>query len=146
MGAGRKPKSYHDAVAAGEIKLMPKVRVARVFRNDPCFVYVVHEIDCPDVCKIGIANNTAKRFSHLQVSTWRALKLAHCLQFPSEEIAFAVEQRVHESLGPHHRRGEWFSVSPDVAVREVRRSAGMVGIRFIDPITVEQGVEIGEKE
>lgn len=76
-----------------------------------CFVYVVHETDCPSVCKIGIAKDPMTRFSSLQVGTWRQLTLACAFGVASQTRALAIEAAVHYALRDLHLRGEWFKVN-----------------------------------
>lgn len=76
-----------------------------------CFVYVVHETDCPGICKIGIAKDPITRFSSLQVGTWRQLTLACAFGVASQSQALAIEASVHHALRDLHLRGEWFKVN-----------------------------------
>ncbi|WP_375338386.1 GIY-YIG nuclease family protein [Variovorax paradoxus] len=120
LGAGRKSNAYHAALAAGEIK--PKERRERAGLQTSCFVYVVHEVAQPDICKIGVARNPVRRCSHLQVGTWRELMLAHSFHLPGEAIAFAVEQEVHKALSDVRQRGEWFWAAPEIVVEHIHRA------------------------
>lgn len=130
LGAGRKSKSYMEAVASGEIKPRSKCE-AHVFRDGPYGVYVVHEVGHPVVCKIGIAERPQKRFSALQVGSWRELTMAHQFMMPGERIALAVERAVHTALAPRHCRGEWYSVTPDEAADHVIEAALNLGVELL---------------
>lgn len=121
-GSGRKPKGYVAPPAADRPK--------RQFRDQPCSVYVVHEAEERGVCKVGIALSAAKRFSSLQVGTWRVLVLAHEERLGSEEYAHAVERIVHRALAPLHCRGEWFRVTPERAIEEVRIATAQIRSAF----------------
>lgn len=130
IGSGRKSNAYHAAVAAGQIKIDEKP--VRAYRPDKCYVYVVHETGHAEVCKIGVALNAARRFSHLQVGTWRDLTLAHSFLLPNEEAAHRVETAVHAALAKHHKRGEWFAVTPEDAVVAIQVAAKGLQLEFLN--------------
>ncbi|ATQ77891.1 hypothetical protein CR152_27850 [Massilia violaceinigra] len=139
IGSGRKSSSYHAMVAAGEIKLDQKP--VRAFRDVPCFVYIVHEVLQPGVCKIGVALNAARRVSHLQVGTWRDLVLAESFLCPTEEAAHLVEREVHLALKEYHCRGEWFAVTPDFAANAVRSAAARANANLAGAAMTTGGVQ-----
>lgn len=92
------------------------------------FVYVIHEVDEPAICKIGIANDPIRRLRGHQVSTWRRLKLAAAFTAVSAEAASSIEASVHKALWGVHVSGEWFRVSPDRAIAEVATVASCCGL------------------
>lgn len=112
MGAGRKPGPN-----AQKAHQSSKIRVNT--DDAECYVYVIYEIDEPNVCKIGVATNLATRLSAMQTGTWRILKIAHAVRLPSRSSAHAIERQVHQALSALHCRGEWFRVPVDRAAREV---------------------------
>lgn len=118
-------------MATGEIKV--NQAAAREYRRQPCFVYIVHEVEQDSVCKVGVALNAARRFSHLQVGTWRQLKLASAFLLPSEEAAHVVEALVHSELQAKRKRGEWFAVTQEVAAAAVRSAAENAGYSILEP-------------
>ena len=130
IGAGRKTKEQLAAMLAAGWSA--KERTEPVFRDRPCAVYIVHEKECPEVCKIGIAGNAAKRFSALQVGTWRELLLSRTFVFSHEFHAHSVEFAAHELLSSKHSRGEWFSVTPEVAAQAVISCASSLGFEYIE--------------
>lgn len=105
-----------------------------------CFVYVVHETDCPGVCKIGIAKDPMTRFSSLQVGTWRQLTLACAFGVPSQTRALAIEAAVHQALCDLHLRGEWFKVSASKACSMILSAAN----RECGDISMGLDVDAGE--
>lgn len=82
-------------------------------------VYVIHEVDMPEICKIGIAGNVMARLGNLQTGTWRRLKIAAVFLVGDQQFATAVERQTHSALAGVHELGEWFKVRPERAVREI---------------------------
>jgi hypothetical protein len=109
-GAGRK-----SSVSA----VKPGVTARQEATSGGYFVYVVHESECSDVCKIGIAKDPMSRFSALQVGTWRQLTLACTFGVANQAVALAVESAVHQRLRDRHKRGEWFAVQACTACEMV---------------------------
>ena len=91
-----------------------------------CAVYVIHEIDAPDVCKIGISIDPSSRFSSIQTGTWRELVMPFFVRVGSQEEALRVESYVHGKLSSKKCRGEWFYVSPSEAVDAVNSGLMLV--------------------
>lgn len=140
-GAGRKPGRPALSIeeAARRDRLAAERRSARQERdalwhqtakdNVSACVYVVHEIDEPAVCKIGITKGgPLARLSSLQVGTWRPLKLAGFVDVADEEIALAVERLVHGAFSGLHCRGEWFRVSAGRAMSEIHTACLQVQV------------------
>lgn len=57
--------------------------------------------------------------------------LAHSFLFGKEEEAHLVEAMVHASLRSDHRRGEWFSVTPEAAHAAIMQAAGQYGFPIL---------------
>lgn len=111
-GAGRKPGSL--TVTRGR------------------FLYVMHEADDPNACKVGVANNPSNRLGGHQVSTWRRLVLSSVVTCPTAAEAFLLERAVHKNLRGRHILGEWFEVSPEKARTEVFETAKAHSISIED--------------
>ncbi len=99
-------------------------------RNPGTKVYVIHEVDAPGVCKIGVAGDLAKRLMYLQCGTWRRLTIAFASEVPTKASAHAVERVVHQYLAVHHVRGEWFRVTPDHANQAVAEAIASLEAAF----------------
>lgn len=74
--------------------------------------------------KIGISRDPDARLATLRTSSPYRLDLFHVT--PAQD-AFAVEQEAHAALNQFRANGEWFGVSPQVAVRAVYDAAARVG-------------------
>lgn len=81
------------------------------------YVYVISA--GPDIQKIGISGNPARRLAGLQQQTPLDLALGFTLERSDARV---IEQAAHRLLAAHRVRSEWFSVSLDVAVDGVRRA------------------------
>lgn len=64
--------------------------------------------------KIGIAHDPLTRLKVLRTASPYALHLSY-VEDVGRLSAKEVELITHISLRPHHRRGEWFAVSPETA-------------------------------
>lgn len=83
------------------------------------YVYVVHEVSAPGICKIGVATDPMARFSALQVGNWREMALAGAFGVGNQSFGLEVEKAVHDALASRHCRGEWFRVEAQDACRQV---------------------------
>src|SRR5690606_2395641 len=99
------------------------------------FVYVVHEIDDPRICKIGIASDPVRRLRAHQVSTWRRLKLAAAFTAANADEALVIEAAVHHALSGLHVSGEWFRADPERSAKEILAAAECNGLT-IEPFSV----------
>jgi len=92
-------------------------------RND-CCVYVVSS---GTFCKIGHAQDVNSRLADLQVSNPFDLRLVYAIRFTSKVIALTIEREAHSILSEKWRRGEWFTVDSDEAVRALKIASASVG-------------------
>lgn len=95
------------------------------------FIYVIHEVDTPTICKIGIANDPLRRLSGHQVSTWRRLKLAASFTADDAQSAIAIESAVHKALWGVHVSGEWFRVEANKAIAEIHAVSECCGLKVL---------------
>ena len=72
-GAGRPRSHERDRLTAGSSRTMH-------------YLYIIHETERPDICKIGIAQNPYKRLMGLQIGTWRRLRLAAVFEVMGVEV------------------------------------------------------------
>lgn len=68
----------------------------------------VYVIQCGEFIKIGIADDVQRRIGDLQVGN--PMKLTLLRKFKAWDAA-RMERELHEKLGSHHERGEWFRLS-----------------------------------
>lgn len=69
--------------------------------------------------KIGISANPSKRLRELQTGHPFPLQI-HYSEETDETRARIIERFIHDSVGYLRTRGEWFDMSPDEAITEVR--------------------------
>ena len=79
------------------------------------YVYFVREETCTDKdiplpTKIGRATNVNSRVSSLQVGNMRPLTLINAYEFPTLDLACAIESTFHLLFAHCRLRGEWFCV------------------------------------
>lgn len=79
-------------------------------------VYVIHEIGTDSPVKIGVAVNALLRLSNLQSGNHRRLVLTHVKEFPTEDVARAVERACHAHAENLCVSGEWFMLTVDSAI------------------------------
>jgi len=86
------------------------------------YVYVIS--GAHGLCKIGISGDPDARIATLRTSSPYALDLAYVT--PAQD-AFTVEQEAHQMLSRFRANGEWFGVTPMVAIRAVQEAAQRTG-------------------
>jgi len=96
----------------------PERAKPREFVPPPCSIYVV---EAGGYIKIGIAEKPEQRFSGLQTSNPHSLIIHMVFEGPGGAIRGA-ERTAHEILAENRLTGEWFKVSPQVAIAAVRRA------------------------
>jgi hypothetical protein len=107
----------------------------------PCAVYVVDE-EGSEYVKVGITTSPQTALAQLQRGNPLDLSFYRLIWFDSETEAYAVEQATHKAMArwkaPSRRSREWFARTPEQAVAEVRRQAGMrrsvVRRRIVAPV------------
>lgn len=67
--------------------------------------------------KIGITSNVPARFATLQTACPYPLVLVHVFTAPDLECARKTERAFHEVQKKHRSYGEWFNLSPIVALQ-----------------------------
>ena len=80
------------------------------------YVYVIGDPNGPQ--KIGMARDPKNRLASLRTANMAVLVLVVAVPV-SRELVGAAEHYAHWLLRDNHARGEWFSVSPQVAERAV---------------------------
>jgi|SRR5579859_647860 len=111
---GIKPDHGGRRAGAGRKGKYPKVDADR-----GSHVYIIHEVDAADICKIGITNNVAHRLSDLQISNWRQLVLAATVPVIAQSEALKIERYVHQIFAGKRLNGEWFRVTVQEALTAI---------------------------
>lgn len=90
--------------------------------NRPCFIYVLATIgkagDCSPV-KIGIASDPAKRMASIQTACPHPIRMQTFFGPMHRDYARYIEREAHRLYGRIKLHGEWFDVSPGVAVETI---------------------------
>jgi hypothetical protein len=98
-------------------------------KNTCCFLYVIHEVENPSLCKVGLTTTKPRaRLSAMQSLNWRALKLAAALRIPDRDKFWEIERAIKARLAPFRRAGGWLAVDPDRIVSELHKAAGACGL------------------
>lgn len=77
--------------------------------SEPCYVYLMKDT-INGYHKIGISNNPRYRERTLQ-SEKPTIELLCAKQYPSRNIAEAIEFALHKAFGDKRMRGEWFNLN-----------------------------------
>lgn len=95
---------------------------------DVRYIYIIHEADDLEHCKVGRARHPEWRRMELQSGNRRRL-LLHCAwSIQGRALTVRFEDSIHSRLWKRVTAGEWFNVSPEVAAeaaRKVFREAGV---------------------
>lgn len=82
------------------------------------YVYVIASSELGP-CKIGHSNNPERRLKQLQTGHSETLRIFH-KEAVDDFPAAALERVIHETIGYKRARGEWFAVSTEEAIAEIR--------------------------
>lgn len=83
-------------------------------------VYVISSAS--GVVKIGISGDPLSRLAQLQTASAAPLELVYAAAVESGD-GYPIEQAAHDLLDRHRQSGEWFNVSPDMAVAAIAGAA-----------------------
>lgn len=120
-----------------DLRRLKTASSATPVRRPSAFVYVIRKASGP--IKVGMGADPRERLRALQTGSSEQLELVYACAVKSND-ANAVEFAAHDMMRNHRLSGEWFSVTPEMAVAAIAASAH----RLNDPI-VEIPVErIGE--
>lgn len=81
------------------------------------YVYVIGGTEKP--YKIGITNNPERRLKNLQTGHPFELKIHHIEQIPESQVRL-IEQTIHKTIKHKQTHGEWFDISLEDAISEVK--------------------------
>jgi len=98
------------------------------------YIYVI--LGEHDLVKIGISNDPTSRLANLQTASPFRLRLVFTA--PAYGHAYRIEQMAHTILGRQRASGEWFKVTPDMAIAAVFAAADRVGCSLSQPQALAQ--------
>lgn len=84
-------------------------------------VYLLEEVDCGTICKVGIARDPAARLSAHQVSNWRRLRLAAIFDCSSPRLSVIIERHILSKFRAHSVSGEWIHLPSNTVAEEIER-------------------------
>lgn len=87
------------------------------------FIYVI--TGASGMTKIGVSTDPNARLATLQTGSPERLRLAFTA--PAFGNAYTIEQEAHHILGVHNIGGEWFDVTPDLAIAAIFGAADRTG-------------------
>jgi hypothetical protein len=88
------------------------------------WIYVVHEIQNPRLCRLGITTTRPQaRMSGMRSLNPRALKLAAVLRVPDRDKAFEINRALKERLARFRNASGWFAADADRIVAELHEAA-----------------------
>lgn len=90
--------------------------------DDKNYIYIICEkADETKPLKIGFSADPDKRLRQLQTGQSSSLMLFHKEEVPTEQVK-ALEKVIHRLLRHKKVRGEWFNISPEDAVAEIKHA------------------------
>lgn len=81
------------------------------------YIYVIGGTDKP--YKIGITGNLEQRLKNLQTGNPYELKIHYKEEIPESQVKL-IEQKIHKIIKHKQTHGEWFDISLDDAIAEVK--------------------------
>ena len=97
-------------------------------RPSDVFLYVVR---CGDFVKVGLAADVRRRLRDFEAMTPYEVVLVGKTVVRADKAGMA-ERVAHEALADTHHRGEWFSASPETALKAIR-AAGQWALKIAGP-------------
>lgn len=80
------------------------------------FAHVSPEGDLTSPVKVGITRDVEARLSNIQTACPHKIELAYCFQFPTRYLARGVEMSIHKNQKHKRTHGEWFDITPRLAI------------------------------
>ena len=105
-----------------------RARPATVSSAD--FVYVVAGEH--GLIKVGFTTNPQARLATLRTASPYSLEMVFCA--PAYGSAFVIEQAAHDILSKHRASGEWFAVTPEMAIAAIYAAADRSGRSLLSPV------------
>ena len=85
------------------------------------FIYVICEAQDPTCVKIGLSRDPDRRVRQLQTGWSQPLVVFHREEIPDGKVR-GLEKLIHRLLAHLRLQGEWFELTPEAAVLEVRHA------------------------
>jgi len=83
------------------------------------YIYVIGPENENGFMKIGFSQDPKKRLSSLQTGNIENLKIYHIEEVADERVRL-VEKAIHREISHHREKGEWFRLSSEDAIAEVK--------------------------
>ena len=112
------------------------------------YIYVVKATlptEPSSMVKIGITTNLDARLAQLRTGSAFPLDYVFTAPAPFNSLdtdAYAIEQRAHALLARNRVRGEWFDVSPELAIAAVMGAAAQIGKSLTSPALAIKSVRL----
>lgn len=90
------------------------------------FIYVFQS--ATGAVKIGYTRDLADRLTNVQVGNDEEVHIAYYFEVESLEVAEALEALLHKRYETEHKRGEWFTVSPEQVASDLRFVAAVAAL------------------
>jgi hypothetical protein len=90
-------------------------------QEEVSYIYVICEGKDASSVKIGFSANPERRVKQLQTGHEGTLSLIHKEEIPAANVR-AMEEIVHKLLRHRKVRGEWFNLTADDAVAEIKHA------------------------
>jgi hypothetical protein len=90
--------------------------------------------------KIGITTNLDARLAQLR--TGSAFPIDYAFTAPASADAYAIEHRAHALLARNRVNGEWFDVSPELAIAAVTGAAAQLGQSLTGPPLATKSIRL----
>ncbi len=132
------------SIPVGDLKSAAsrKSAIGPTQNSDLSYVYVIagHQ----GAVKVGYSTNPQMRLAALQTASAGQLHMAHILA--TDIDARMIEAEAHRLLDRHRLAGEWFDVSPEVAIEAVELAARNMGLPVVSTDTdqIARAVAKGE--
>lgn len=140
---------FRPGVSFSAQDLRPQVGKSRHAREklDGSFVYVIRGDH--NLCKIGVSKNPTARLATLRNGSPFPISFAF-IGATDGTNGFAIEGEAHRVLNQYRAQGEWFDISPEMAIATVWAAAASLGERLagVDPDRVDEVIRLctsGEK-
>jgi hypothetical protein len=86
------------------------------------YIYVIcEEVATSSTVKIGFSADPERRLRQLQTAQSNPLVLIHKEEVPAASVR-ALERLIHKELRHRKARGEWFTMSPEDAIAEIKHA------------------------
>jgi len=117
-----------DRLSFDAVAFMATVRPYSADRREGTSLYVIRS---ENFCKVGIANNVAKRLENFRAGNPHSLSLVRQYAFRSRLYALLAERTTHKVLAEYSIGREWFAAEPQLVANAASCVVGYVR-RLVD--------------